>query len=178
MPLLLTFPTLRPSGRVRESNLGNSSIYQALRIFCDSNWCRKSLWKYSVFYRLNALLAATPVSTPNDALFPSLLVRKELLNGDWIVDEKKLHSALSKPRKYLQAILEAAGRPKGTLHSFRVTYNNSLRDIGVSIQDRKILLAHSSVSTTEIYTLPNLELARSYVNQLPIPGEKFELNGS
>ena len=94
------------------------------------------------------------------------------------MDEKKLHSALSKPRKYLQAILEAAGRPKGTLHSFRVTYNNSLRDLGLGIQDRKILLAHSSVSTTEIYTLPNLELARSYVNQLPIPGEKFELNGS
>ena len=142
-----------------------------------THFIRKSR-KIFEFPLSEALLAATPEGTPIDALFPSLLARKELLNGDWQVDEKRLHSALSRPRKYLQAILEAAGRPKGTLHSFRVTYNNSLRDLGVSIQDRKVLLAHSSVSTTEIYTLPNLELAREYVNQLPIPDEYFEQNGS
>ena len=69
----------------------------------------------------------------------------------------------------MQTILNAFGRPTATLHSFRVTFNNTLRDLGLAIQDRQVLLAHSSSETTKIYTHPNIELAREYVNRIPIP---------
>jgi len=84
-------------------------------------------------------------------------------------NERKLKDSLSKPRKYMQTLLAKADppRPKATLHSFRVTFNNTLRDLGLSIEDRQILLAHSSSETTKIYTHPNFELAQKYVNRLP-----------
>ncbi len=119
----------------------------------------------------NALLKATPEGNPNEYLFPSLAAQKTTVTDRLEIDEKRLHQNLSKPRKFLQAILKAADRPHGTLHSFRVTYNNSLRDLGMSIQDRQILLAHSSTSTTQIYTHPNIDLAREYVNKLPKPND-------
>ena len=84
--------------------------------------------------------------------------------------ERKLNDNLLKPRSYLQTLLEANGRPKATLHSFRVTFNNTLRDMGLSIEDRQILLTHSSSETTKIYTHPNFELAAEYVNKLPVYG--------
>ena len=58
--------------------------------------------------------------------------------------------------------------PKATLHSFRQTFNQKLRDLGLGIEDRQALLAHAASSTTKIYTLPNLNLAREYVNKLPV----------
>ncbi|MBT4296333.1 MAG: tyrosine-type recombinase/integrase [Candidatus Marinimicrobia bacterium] len=64
-------------------------------------------------------------------------------------------------------MLKDAELPKATLHSFRVTYNNMLRDQGLSIQDRQILLAHTSSETTKIYTHPNIELAAEHLNNLP-----------
>ena len=119
----------------------------------------------------NALLRATPEGNSNQPIFPSLYAQKSTVSGVIEINENRLHHNLSKPRKYLQAILTAADRPWGTLHSFRVTYNNSLRDLGLSILDRQVLLAHSSTSTTQIYTHPNIELARKYVNKLPCPIE-------
>ena len=80
--------------------------------------------------------------------------------------EMRLNDKLKKPRKYMQMVLELNGREKATLHSFRVTYNNMLRDLGLEIEDRKILLAHSSSETTKIYTHPNFELASKFVNQI------------
>ena len=74
----------------------------------------------------------------------------------------------------MQTVLNAYGRPVGTLHSFRVTFNNTLRDLGLSIQDRQVLLAHSSSETTKIYTHPNIELARKYVNRIPDPRQKSD----
>lgn len=82
-------------------------------------------------------------------------------------NEKALNGRLAKPRKHLQSLLKMNGRPKADLHSFRVTYNNNLRDQGIPIQDRQILLAHSSSETTKIYTHPNFELAKKYVNMIP-----------
>ncbi|MFC1547693.1 tyrosine-type recombinase/integrase [Candidatus Neomarinimicrobiota bacterium] len=70
-------------------------------------------------------------------------------------------------RIHLQHILVDHGNPKATLHSFRVTYNNMLRDQGLSIQDRQVLLAHTASETTKIYTHPNLELAKEHINRLP-----------
>jgi integrase len=67
----------------------------------------------------------------------------------------------------MQEILKVYERPKATLHSFRRTFNNALRDLGLQIQDRQALLAHASAETTKVYTNPNLELARRYVNQIP-----------
>ncbi len=74
---------------------------------------------------------------------------------------------LGKPRKYMQALLEAEGRPKATLHSFRHTFSSTLRDLGLSMEDRKVLLAHTSSSTTRVYTHPNFDLAAQFVNRLP-----------
>lgn len=83
-------------------------------------------------------------------------------------NEKQLNGRLAMPRKHMQSMLRLNDRPKATLHSFRVTYNNSLRDLGLSIEDRQILLAHSSSETTKIYTHPNFELARKYINMIPV----------
>ena len=80
---------------------------------------------------------------------------------------RKLTDNLKKPRLYMQALLGAKGRLKATLHSFRTTFNNTLRDLGLSIDDRAVLLAHSSSETTKIYTHPNLELAFEYINKMP-----------
>lgn len=79
-------------------------------------------------------------------------------------NDKQLNSRLAKPRKHLQMLLRLNDRKKADLHSFRATYNNSLRDLGLSIEDRQILLAHSSSETTKIYTHPNYELAKKYVD--------------
>ena len=41
---------------------------------------------------------------------------------------------------------------------------------GLSIDDRRILLAHSSSETTKIYTHPNLEMAKKWVDKMPVFG--------
>ena len=82
-------------------------------------------------------------------------------------NESKLNDRLANPRKFLQRILSEAERAKATLHSFRHTYNNMLRDQGLSIEDRQILLAHTSSETTKIYTHPNMELAYKHLNEMP-----------
>ena len=84
-------------------------------------------------------------------------------------DDRRRNDKLAQPRKHLQSLLNAAGRPKATLHSFRVTFNNKLRDLGMSIEDRQVLLAHAASETTKIYTHPNPELARDFVNRIPDP---------
>ena len=81
--------------------------------------------------------------------------------------ERKLNDNLKKPRLFMQALLEAAGRPKATLHSFRHTFSSTLRDLGLSMEDRKVLLAHTSSSTTRLYTHPNFDLAAQFVNRMP-----------
>lgn len=96
---------------------------------------------------------------PDAPLFPVLYAESE----------RRLNDNLAKPREHLQALLENAGRPKATLHSFRVTFNNTLRNLGLSIEDRQVLLAHTSSETTKIYTHPNFDLAAKYVNQIPCP---------
>jgi len=103
----------------------------------------------------------SPKQADSEPLFP----------GIYSENERKLNDNLLKPRSYLQTLLEANGRPKATLHSFRVTFNNTLRDMGLSIEDRQILLTHSSSETTKIYTHPNFELASEYVNKLPVYGK-------
>ena len=67
----------------------------------------------------------------------------------------------------MQALLKSEGRPKATLHSFRTTFNNSLRDLGLEMEDRKALLTHSSSETTKIYTHPNFDLAKEWIDKLP-----------
>jgi integrase len=91
-------------------------------------------------------------------VFPSL----------YATNKRKLNDKYFKPRKHLQSILKSHGLKHGTLHSFRTTFNNALRDLGLGIDDRAILLTHSSSETTKIYTHPNIEKALEYVNSLPI----------
>ena len=97
--------------------------------------------------------------------------RSPLFPELYAITDRKLNDNLAKPRKYLQKILKVNGRPKATLHSFRTTYNNILRNLGLSIEDRQILLAHSASETTKIYTHPNFELARKFVNKIPEIGK-------
>ena len=92
----------------------------------------------------------------------------------YIESDRKQNDRLVYPRKYLQSILSAAELPKATLHSFRVTYNNMLRDQGLSIQDRQVLMAHTSSETTKIYTHPNIELAAKHLNKMPNYLDKSE----
>ena len=94
----------------------------------------------------NILLNQIDNQNEDNPLFPSLYTQSE----------RKLNDNLAKPRKFLQGILKANGKKKATLHSFRTTFNNTLRDLGLSIDDRAVLLAHSSSETTKIYTHPNL----------------------
>ncbi len=54
---------------------------------------------------------------------------------------------------------------------FRLTFNNSLRDLGLSIEDRQVLLAHASSDVNKIYTHPNFDLASQYVNKLQKPSD-------
>ena len=104
----------------------------------------------------NILLNQIDNQNEDNPLFPSLYTQSE----------RKLNDNLAKPRKFLQGILKANNRKKATLHSFRTTFNNTLRDLGLSIDDRAVLLAHSSSETTKIYTHPNLELAFEYINKM------------
>ena len=97
----------------------------------------------------NILLNQIDNQNEDNPLFPSLYTQSE----------RKLNDNLAKPRKFLQGILKANGKKKATLHSFRTTFTNTLRGLGLSIDDRAVLLAHSSSETTKIYTHPNLELA-------------------
>ncbi len=105
----------------------------------------------------NALVIQLDQKGTAGPLFPTLYANSE----------RKLNDNLKKPRLYMQALLKAKGRPKATLHSFRTTFNNALRDLGLDIEDRRVLLAHSSSQTTKIYTHPNLELAQNWINKLP-----------
>ena len=94
----------------------------------------------------------------DDPLFPTL----------YSDSERTLNDNLKKPREYMQEILKVNGKAKATLHSFRTTFNNTLRDLGLDVTDRQILLTHASSETTKIYTHPNLDLAREWVNKIPV----------
>lgn len=91
----------------------------------------------------------------DDPIFPSLYT------------EKEQNDKLVKPRKYMQALLKTNKRAKADLHSFRHTFNQSLTEMGMNIEDRQRLLAHASSDTTKIYTHPNFDLAMQYVNRIP-----------
>ena len=104
------------------------------------------------------LLELIPPGDADQPIFPELYSENEI----------RLNGLIYKPRKYLQDLLKKNDLPKATLHSFRVTFNNALRDLGLSIEDRQVLLAHSSSETTKIYTHPNFKLATEYVNRIPL----------
>ena len=87
-------------------------------------------------------------------------------------DERKQNDKLAKPRKYMQTLLKANGRYHADLHSFCHTFNQSLTELGMGIDDRSKLLAHASTATTKIYTHPNFELAMQYVNQITLYGKE------
>ena len=109
----------------------------------------------------NHLIQGLPFGKDEDPIFPQL----------YSVNKKKVSNKMAAPRKHMQSMLKINGRPKATLHSFRRTFNNLLRDEGLAIGDRRILMAHSSCDTTKIYTNPNFELARKYVNLIPVYGK-------
>lgn len=95
-----------------------------------------------------------------DPIFPQL----------FSMNKKKVSNKLAAPRKHMQSMLKINERPKATLHSFRRTFNNVLRDLGLDMNDRQILLAHSSSETTKLYTNPNFDRAKEFVNKIPVYG--------
>lgn len=66
----------------------------------------------------------------------------------------------------LKTILKRLGIPDASLHSFRHAFNQQLLNMGLSLEDRQVLLGHSAGRTTKIYTHPNEDLARQYLDQL------------
>lgn len=82
-------------------------------------------------------------------------------------NETALNGKLRRPRLHMQSLLAEGGREKATLHSFRTTFNNLLRDQGLAIEDRRTLMGHSASKTTEVYGRGNLEVAAGYINKLP-----------
>lgn len=95
---------------------------------------------------------------PEDPIFPSLYSERD----------QGISDNISKPRKYLQGLLEPHGRRENvTLHSFRHTFNNTLRDLGLQQGDRNVLMAHASSEVNKLYTHPNVEVARDWINKLP-----------
>ena len=104
-----------------------------------------------------ALLIQLDPKEATGPLFPSLYAETD----------RQIKDKLKKPRIYMQELLKAKARPKATLHSFRTTFNNTLRDLGLEMNDRRVLLAHSSCETTKIYTHPNLEQAQIWVDKQP-----------
>ena len=103
------------------------------------------------------LLVKVKQGKKEDPLFPTL----------YAITERKLNDNLKKPRLYMQALLKAKGRPSATLHSFRTTFNNTLRDLGLDMDDRRVLMTHSSSETTKIYTHPNFDLAKEWIDRIP-----------
>lgn len=124
------------------------------------NFIRKSR-RIHEFPIADHLLSMLPKNcSDNTPLFPNMFADTE----------KKLNWKLKAPRKHMQSMLRLNGRSKATLQSFRTTFNNVLRDLGLPIGDRQILLAHASSETTKIYTHPNFKLASEYVNKIPVYG--------
>ena len=114
--------------------------------------------KFYEFPLADSLIELIPNSNDADTpIFPDL----------YSDNVKTMNYKLKAPRKHMQTMLKLNGRSHATLHSFRVTFNNTLRDLGLNIDDRRILLAHASTETTKIYTHPNFDLAAQFVNQLP-----------
>ena len=60
----------------------------------------------------------------------------------------------------MQQLLDKAARPKTTLHSFRHTFKTKMRNLGISIKDRRVQLNHATSLVTKINTYPNLEVTR------------------
>lgn len=103
------------------------------------------------------LLCKIDKGKESEPLFPTLFADSK----------KKVDSNLAKPRAFMQSLLKAHDRPKATLHSFRTTFNNTLRDLGLGIDDRQKLMTHSSSETTKIYTHPNFALAKEWIDKIP-----------
>lgn len=142
------------AGDIQMLKYGNIDFKKKLLI----SLVRKS-GKTQVFPISEVLLHIIPRNkNPEEPVFPELYVE-----NDW----RRAKDKLAKPRKFMQALLNAQGRPKDAdLHSFRHTFNTKLRDLGLRIEDRQVLMSHSAGRTNKMYTHPNEELAREYVNQI------------
>lgn len=142
------------AGDVALLKIGNIDIKKKAII----SFIRKSR-RIHEFPLAECLLDQIPNSTNrDDPLFPKLYAESEML----------LSHRIKAPRLHMQSMLKLNDRPKANLQSFRVTFNNMLRDLGLNIGDRQILLAHASSETTKIYTHPNFELASKFVNRIPV----------
>ncbi len=102
------------------------------------------------------------IADEDTSLFPTL------------VSNKETNDKLARPRKYMQSLLEAHNRPHADLHSFRHTFNQSLSELEMKIEDRQKLLAHASTTTAKIYTNPNLEVAKELINKIKYLGKNFK----
>ena len=136
----------------------------AMLTYGDIDFNRKSIKclirKAERFHELplaNELFIKVKQGKKEEPLFPTLYANTA----------RKLTDNLKKPRLYMQALLKAKGRTKATLHSFRTTFNNTLRDLGLAMDDRRQLMTHSSSETTKIYTHPNFDLTKEWIDRIP-----------
>jgi len=117
----------------------------------------------------DAIIRDLPNEISNDPLFPDLYAVKKSSTGETVPDEDRLRTNLKKPREYMQRILKLADRPHATLHCFRHTFNQTISNLGVSADDRKILLTQSATETNLIYSHPDIKRGLQIVNQVPVP---------
>ena len=136
----------------------------ALLKFSDINRNKKAI---TTFIRKSDRTHEFPISDILLNLLPEILDDTPIFPNLYHEDARKVNDKITNPRKHMQKSLKDAGLKKATLHSFRTTFNNRLRDLGLQIEDRQILLAQSASETTKIYTHPNFELAKQYVNKIP-----------
>lgn len=89
------------------------------------------------------------------------------IKSDYVFAQYRERKGCQLARWHLKQFLKSAGlNDKGTLHSFRHSFNQRLFEYGLGLEDRQKLLAHSSSKSTGDYTHQNIEVARRAIEQI------------
>jgi len=83
-----------------------------------------------------------------------------------ILRQQQLNENLALPNEFMQALLGAEDRPLATLHSFRLTFNETLRNLGRRLGDRQVMGIYSRGKGTRFSTHPSFDLAVNYLTEL------------
>lgn len=120
--------------------------------------------------RKNSVIIVQTQKTGSTSYIPIHPAIRELTERDDPIFSDNPKSYWKKAYDYLKKQVRANGwDPDLTLHSFRVTFNNLLRDNGLGFEDRKAILGHSSSEVHAVYTRPNLDFTRNIIERIQLP---------